>query len=593
MSAWLLVCLTLAAEPAPAANNSPPLLTPPAAQAPTTPAAETEAPAALATPAIPAAPQPAAKPVVPSDESPDAVVVCPKSFVPALEPLLAHRHAQGHRFVYIPNTWTAEQIRTGIRETAKKGGLKYVLLVGDAEPALALSAQVRERCIPTHHAAAKVNVKFGSEPEIATDNWYADLDDDQLPDVAIGRIPADSPKQVSDVVAKILAYERSVDHGLWRQRINFVAGVGGFGGLVDSMIESTTRKFLTNGIPAGYTTSMTYGSWRSPFCPDPRRFHEVSLQQHNDGCLFWVYIGHGQSTALDRVAVPGARFHILDVNDGPKLKAENRSPIAVMLACYTAAFDGEQDCLAETMLHSPGGPVAIYGGSRVTMPYAMAVMGSSLMTQYFQHQPETLGQAILHAKQEMAAPLDEKNPLKNTNRLMLDAMASVMSPARNQLADERQEHVLLFNLIGDPMTKLAHPAQVKVNAPRDADPGQIIEITGESSIPGNALIELCCRRDCFKTELPQRDHFNPSNAGLASLHPTYEQANDRCWLRSAIEMPAGQFSTQLTIPADCTGPCHVRVFVQGSETHALGATNVYVRQVKLTRHAKESTVAPK
>ena len=235
---------------------------------------------------------------------------------------------------------------------------------------------------------------------------------------------------MSDVVAKIIAYEKSIDHGLWRQRINFVAGVGGFGGVIDSVIESTTRKFLTDGIPAGYTTCMTYGSWRSPFCPDPRKFHEVSLQQHNDGCLFWVYLGHGQHNSLDRVAVPGARFHILDVNDGNKLKNHNRAPIAIMLACYTAAFDAEEDCLAETMIHAPGGPVAVYGGSRVTMPYGMAVMGTSMMQEYFQDRPETLGLAILGAKQRMMAPIDESNALKNTNRLLLDANYRFLSIAK-------------------------------------------------------------------------------------------------------------------------------------------------------------------
>ncbi|QDU26508.1 Lys-gingipain precursor [Anatilimnocola aggregata] len=541
MTAWMLLCLTLAAETAP---------TPPA----------------------------------PTDDAPDAVVVAPKSFIPALDPLLAHRYAQGHRFVYIPNTWTPTEIRNGIRQAAKKGNLKYILLVGDAEPTLGTSDLIRQRCVPTHYATAKVNVKFGSEPEIATDNWYADLDDDELPDVAIGRIPADTPQQLSAVIAKILAYEKSVDHGLWRQRINFVAGVGGFGGVVDSMIESTTRKFLTDGIPASYTTNMTYGSWRSPFCPDPRRFHEVSLQQHNDGCLFWVYIGHGQNTALDRVAVPGARFHILDVNDGPKLKCENRAPIAIMLACYTAAFDGEQDCLAETMLHSPGGPVAIYGGTRVTMPYAMAVMGSAMMEQYFKVQPTTLGEAILNAKLQMVKPIDEANPLKNTNRLLLDAMASVMSPARQQMTDERKEHVHLFNLIGDPMTKLAHPTKVKLTVPRDAEPGQTITVSGESTIGGSAVVELCCRRDRFKTDLPQRDHFNPSNAGLASLHPVYEQANDRCWTRLQLPVTAGPFTTDLTIPAECHGACHVRVFVQGEQSHSLGAANVYVKPIKLVEN---------
>jgi hypothetical protein len=338
----------------------------------------------------------------------DAIVVCPAEFVPALDPLLAHRHAQGHRFLYVPNTWSPEEIRGAIRKTARQGSLKSVLLVGDAEPAAAADQRVRARCVPAHRVVAKVNVKFGSEAEIGTDNWYADLDDDDLPDLAIGRLPADNPQELARIVRKILAYETALDHGSWRQRINFVAGVGGFGALTDSIMETATKKLLTDGIPPTYQTTMTFGSWRSPFCPDPRQFHDTAVARHNEGCLFWVYLGHGQPTSLDRVSVPGGQFHIFNCDDCAKLKAEKAPPVAIMLACYTAAFDRGEDCLAEEMLRTTGGPVAIYGGSRVTMPYAMAVMGSEMLGEYFDNRPATLGEVIKNAKRRMALPPDEK-----------------------------------------------------------------------------------------------------------------------------------------------------------------------------------------
>ena len=62
-----------------------------------------------------------------------------------------------------------------------------------------------------------------------------------------------------------------------------------------------------------------------------------------------------------------------------------------MLACYTAAFDQPQDCLAEELLKTEGGPVAVYGGSRVTMPYAMGVMGTAMMDEYFKTPPADAG----------------------------------------------------------------------------------------------------------------------------------------------------------------------------------------------------------
>lgn len=507
----------------------------------------------------------------------DAVVVCPKEFVPALDPLLAHRFAQGHRFAWVPNTWSAEQIRGAIREAAKPGHLKYVLLVGDADPTMEADSQVRARSVPTHRAEAKVNVRWGSEPELATDNWYGDLDDDGVPELAVGRLPVDTPEQLSRVVAKILAYEQSLDHGLWRQKINLVAGVGGFGGLVDGVIEMATRKFLTDGIPAAYTTHMTYGSWRSPYCPDPRRFHHATLERHNEGCLFWVYIGHGHVTSLDQVSVPGGRFHILNCDDCGKLAGYTGSPIAITLACYTGAFDFKQDCLAEEMLKSPGGPVAVYSGSRVTMPYAMAVMGTELLGQYFRERPPTLGEVILHSKQRMVAPADETDPLQNANRLLLEGIASVMSPNREQLKDERLEHVQLFNLLGDPMLRMSYPEEVSLESPREAAPGDVIAVKGTSKVAGKAIVELVCRRDLLKHSIEPRERFDPSNKGLAELHQVYDQANDRVWLRKELAIGPGEFAADVEIPRECRGACHVRVFVQGEKEHAIGSTNVFVR----------------
>src|SRR5688500_16828767 len=144
--------------------------------------------------------------LVSADVSPvDAVIVAPREFLPALQPLVEHRLRQGHRFVHVPNTGSAAHIKAAVRQRSACGRLKYLLLVGDAEPGVRTNSSAASRSVPTHLHAAKVNVQFGSEPQIASDNWYADLDDDHLPDLAVGRIPADSPAEVSRIVAKILA----------------------------------------------------------------------------------------------------------------------------------------------------------------------------------------------------------------------------------------------------------------------------------------------------------------------------------------------------------------------------------------------------
>ncbi len=63
---------------------------------------------------------------------------------------------------------------------------------------------------------------FGGQT--VSDVDFARLDDDALPDVALGRLPARTSDQVSALVKKILAYEASMDTGeTWRQQVLAVA----------------------------------------------------------------------------------------------------------------------------------------------------------------------------------------------------------------------------------------------------------------------------------------------------------------------------------------------------------------------------------
>lgn len=506
----------------------------------------------------------------------DTLVVCPPPFVEALQPWLQYRRAQGHEIQLLTRVVDKHQVRDAIRLAAKPGTLRHVLLVGDADPRMRTDRQVRARSIPTHLADAEVNVRWGSEPQLATDNWYADLNDDRVPDVAIGRLTVDTPDELKTVINKIVQYEAST--GTWQQRVNFVAGVGGFGKVADTVLEMATKQFVTEGIPHHYSMTMTYGSWRSPFCPDPRQFRDATVARLNEGCLFWIYIGHGQRRYLDRVRVPGGSFHIMDVRDVPQMASRSGAPIAVFLACYTGAFDEPQDCLAEEMLRQPGGPVGILGGSRVTMPYAMAVMGNALMEEYFQNRQPTIGEVLMHAKQKMVAKAEAGSKANNTlsNRMLLDALASAISPSKDLLEAERLEHVALFNLIGDPLLRMPHPEPLELELAKEVRAGDSLLVKGSTPLQGEGVVELVCRRDRFRSKPPARDQFISDDASLAAYNDAYQSANDRRYSSHAFQSQGGPFSLELPIPVEARGPCYVRITLHGKQS-AAGSQAVYVR----------------
>ncbi|HJT30528.1 MAG TPA: C25 family cysteine peptidase [Pirellulales bacterium] len=503
----------------------------------------------------------------------DTALVCPEPLRPAMREWIAHRQRQGHRIAWVDGGATPDAIRGRVRQLARSGKLRAVVLVGDVESAEG-DAAAFARSVPTHYAEAKVNVRWGSEPEIATDNWYADLDDDHVPELAVGRLSADSPKELAVVVRKILAYEaQAPTDDLWRRRINLVAGLGGFGALADAALEAAAKSILTEGIPPAYATTMTHAAWRSPYCPPPHRFGESSLARLNEGCLFWVYLGHGHPWALDRVRFPDGEHEIFTIDQAPLLQAQAFPPIALFLACYTGAFDARRDCLAEAMLRAEGGPVAVISGSRVTMPYSMSVLGIGLLDECFGKRRETIGEVLLHAKRSMVL-----DPRTDERKKRLDSLATLLTPAGADLADERVEHLHLFNLLGDPLLRLRHPAQVELAVGPTATAGASLSVSGKSAVDGEALIELVVRRDRLTFRPPARGAYQSSVKSDDEYQATYHRANDGRLATVRTPVRDGRFQASLKVPDDARGPCHVRVFVQGDGAFAAGSADVDVTE---------------
>ena len=511
-----------------------------------------------------------------ADESAyDTVVVCPQPLQAAMRPWFAHRIRQGRKIGVISDTAAPDRVRAGIRAAAEGGKLTHVLIVGDDHPDRKSNDNLAGITVPSAKIDAKINVRWGSEAHIATDNWYADLDDDLAPDVAIGRITADAPEELATIVGKIIAYENSADYTPWRRRVNFIAGVGGFGMVADSIIDMATKKLITGHIPSGYQTSMTYASLTSPYCPDPRQLPDTAIARHNEGCLFWVYIGHGQRRWLDYMRVDRSAFPIMNVDHVGEMEAASGSPIAVFLACYTGAFDEREDCLGEEMLASPKGPVAVVCGSRVTMPYANAVFAQSMLEQCFDHEHATLGELLLHAKRET---LTGKGG--GDTRELLDAIATAISPNKEELDVERAEHLALYNLLGDPLLRLHKPQSIEMNVAESATAGEKLEVTGNSDVIGRATIELVCRRDKLTFTPQSRRNFVLTAETASLLTDDYKRANDQRWASHEIDISGGKFATSFDIPEECRGHCHVRVYVEGEDDFALGAADVYVQPRK-------------
>ncbi|MCA9133703.1 MAG: hypothetical protein KDA45_11135 [Planctomycetales bacterium] len=503
----------------------------------------------------------------------DGVVVRPAAWSTALAEWKNYRQQQGHELLEIDTGVGPQAIRATIVQLASEHPrLRFVLLAGDVSSQAATN-------IGTFYPASTAMSQFGGEETIASDNPYGDVDGDGIPELAVGRIPADSAEQLQGVLSRVMAYEQQQDFSAWRRDVHVVAGVGGFGAVADSVIEMTTRQFLADRIPGWSAMTMTQANATSHYCPDPRRFSDTCIGRLNQGGMLWVYIGHGQVKTLDYVRAQEQWFPILGEEHLPLVDAGNRPPIAIFLACYTGAFDAVEDSLAETLVLRPGGPIAALAASRVSGPYGLAMLSDGLLAQCFEEQVGTLGEIVLRAKQQ----LGKKNvpaaaAMAGGQMQLISALAGALSPQGYNLEAERREHVWAMNLLGDPMLRVSHPGTLDLEEPARVAPGEPLSLRGHSSAAGKLTMELAFRREQVRQELDNAAGDLATEAGCEQYQQRYLSANQPVLVSRELPIAAGAFEVQLPIPAELPpGRYAVRGFLEADGGWHVGYREVRVR----------------
>ena len=549
--------------------------------------------AADATPAAPAKLGPAK---LGSANLGTVAVVCPKAWQPALEPWIKHRTAQGWTVELLAPQPDAKRQLAAIHQRHAQAPLTALLLVGDA---VADPNNELQPLVATQHVASQVINQWRGEPQIATDLPYADPKNSGMPEFAVGRWPVDNAAQLKTVIAKTLAYETSRDFGAWRGKINLVAGIGGFGALTDAAIEQGARSIVLSGLPAGYEPTLTFGSWSSPHCPDPRKFAEAARARMSEGCLFWVYIGHGHPRGLDWVRMPDRQaYGIMECRDCGALPATKCAPIALLLACSTAAFDKPEDCLAEDLLRAESGPVAIMASSRVAMPYGLSVFAMEALQAGLVEKSATLGEVVRLAKVRAlqpttAAPNDaapnqaaaqHMMTVQHTaTRKMLDNMAGLLTPGGLDSQKELHEHAHLLQLIGDPCLQLVHPEPLTLAGPAKARAGSKIELIAKADPyllapgmkPGPVRWELRMPPGKLKEKMSAREKYLANDQQWAEMQKTYEASLDVV-LASQVGSADNPWETSFTLPPDARGEYQIRCWLTHDHGYATGTHTITV-----------------
>ncbi|MHC5081616.1 MAG: C25 family cysteine peptidase [Planctomycetota bacterium] len=511
-----------------------------------------------------------------ASDGPDMLIITPKDLVEPAGLLAAHRGATGLR---VRIEVLEDRVKEGVvsRTTLKNfirdvhrdsgGRLKFLLLMGDGPEAGTDARLGRLRIPPFIVKPRYADSRWPYDKEIASDTWYGMLDEDLVPELAVGRLPADGKSDALVMVRKIIEYEESRDFGPWRKRVNVIAGTGGFGPMVDAFLEGTFRTYMTELLDPAFDVTLTYGNPRSPYCFPPPGFSEKVIERINAGSLVTAYVGHGSPGRFDSIQWKGKRFPICDARDVEKIEVRGGSPVVVIIACSTGYFDREgPDCISEKMMALERGPVAVFSSTRISHPYANGILGRELIVHLMQPVHRTVGEAILAVKKTLLHP-------EGKEQQVIDRFAGlIMKPGT--LKPCREDHVHLYNLLGDPAMRLAYPkGKARIHAKETARFGEKIGVRCrlEAERTGQWILTLEAKRgELLEKPVPVKGLEGAE--ALKAMAENWKKANDPVVARAAGKLDGILVETALSIPEGAfpDGEYVIKFYAWGERFAALG-----------------------
>ncbi len=268
----------------------------------------------------------------------------------------------------------------------------YVLLVGDGsfDP-----RQYRSDSPPTFIPPYLADVDPWAG-ETAADNRYACVDgDDRLPDLFIGRLPADSPAEAQATIEKIVAAERDPLPGGWNRNVLLVADDPDRAGNFPAFSEA----YAAVHVATPFVVNRRYCAGSSPDssdCTDAASLHSALLSRWNAGALLIQFTGHSswQQWAAERF------FHLDDL---PALRNSRRLPVVTEMTCLTSAFHRPEPTLDEGLVTlARNGAVAAWGPTGLGVGTGHRYLSTGFFRAVFSDTVATTGEAALAGKLALA-----------------------------------------------------------------------------------------------------------------------------------------------------------------------------------------------
>ena len=347
-----------------------------------------------------------------TSNSADYIILSHHDFLDAIQPLVTQRTDQGMRVTLVDvqdvydefgyGMMSAEAIRDFLAYTYRywqSPAPSDVLLVGDGTYDL---RQYLGTSAPTFLPPFLEMVDFDLG-ETATDNRYVAVSgDDILPDMNIGRLPANTSNQAEVMVDKILRYESLSPGEAWTKNVLFVTdnlegGGGNFYELSDAIADgyadppTNTAKLL----PEEYTRTKIYQGMTCPSQNPSVDCRQEISDSINAGTLMVSYIGHGSKTFW-------ASEHLYDIDAVKESTNVDKMPIMLPMTCIEGYFAdpgiGDESTSEAGLRFPDGGAVASWAPTGYGLSTGHDYLERGFFLSVFHEGEERIGASTTAAK---------------------------------------------------------------------------------------------------------------------------------------------------------------------------------------------------
>ncbi|MBN2355493.1 hypothetical protein JXO59_05230 [candidate division KSB1 bacterium] len=289
--------------------------------------------------------------------SADYIVITHRNFYQQARQLADFRYQQGLRTAVVDIQDIYDEFNHGIYDPRairsflhyayhnwSKPAPLYILLFGDTTHNMDKKVA---RILGTPSFVPAMMVFTGSFGATSSDNALVAVNGtDILPDMYIGRLPANTAQEAQNLIQKTLDYEQKSTVSEWRRNLALVYANGSqFETDAEELYQKyTPRRFVTNRLSTN-PNSRYFGSTESM----------ASLI--NQGQTLLNFIGHGGG---------GVYFddQLFLTEDVKRLTNKDKYPVILSLTCFVGHFDDdERESLSEALLRTENKGIVAHFGS--------------------------------------------------------------------------------------------------------------------------------------------------------------------------------------------------------------------------------------